>query len=69
MGIKRVLVVMSLCLLSWTILTLALIGGVFVYDRTANPAEDSGDYLLNCYVYGDGNCGSSAPWHGFINLF
>jgi hypothetical protein len=27
------------------------------------------DALANCWVYGDHDCGSQAPWHGFVNGF
>lgn len=67
--VKRIVTVVSLALLGWLIGALALIGGLTVYDRVANPSEDSGDRLMNCYIYGDGNCGPAAPWHGFTNLF
>ncbi len=66
---KRVVTVASLALLVWLIGALALVGGLTVYDRVANPTEDSGNPLLHCYIYGDGDCGPNAPWHGFINLF
>lgn len=69
MDVKRVAVVTGLVLGTWLIVTLAVIGSLFVYDRVMNPSEDSGDYALNCYIYGDGTCGPDAPWHGFINLF
>lgn len=67
--VKRVATVVSLALLGWLIGALALVGGLTVYDRVANPSEDSGDLLMNCYIYGDGDCGPDGPWHGFINLF
>ncbi len=67
--LKRVMVIVSLALLGWMIGAMALVGIVFTYDRVMNPSEDSGDLLLNCYVYGDGDCGPNGPWHGFVNLF
>jgi hypothetical protein len=66
---KRIAVVTGLAVGTWIITLLALTGALFVYDRVADPSEDSGNILLNCYVYGDGDCGPNAPWHGFINLF
>lgn len=66
---KRFGVLAGLILGTWMIVSLALVGGLFVYDRVANPTEDSGDLLLNCHIYGDGECGPAQPWHGFINLF
>lgn len=27
------------------------------------------DTLANCHIYGNGECGPDAPWHGFVNLF
>jgi hypothetical protein len=65
---KRVVTVASLAQLGWLIGALALVGGLTVYDRVINPSEDSGNLLLNCYAYGDGDCGPNAPWHGFINI-
>ena len=35
--------------------------GIFLGTRE----ED--DAFANCYVYGDGDCGPKAPWHGFVN--
>ena len=55
--------------LSGVALALGVIAGLTVaYDVIADPQEDSGNVLLNCYAYGDGKCGPNAPWHGFINL-
>lgn len=45
-----------------------LIGVTIAYDKIADPQEDSTNILLNCYVYGDGDCGSKAPWHGYVNI-
>ncbi|GGU45808.1 hypothetical protein GCM10010178_42850 [Lentzea flava] len=27
---------------------------------------EEGDMLANCHVYGNRQCGESAPWHGFV---
>jgi hypothetical protein len=67
--VKRVVTVTLLALVAWSIMAMALIGGLVTYDRVANPQEDSGDLLLNCYIYGDGDCGPNAPFHGFVNIF
>ena len=63
--VREGLVIALLAVMSW----FALFGALVTYDRVMNPSEDSGDILLNCYVYGDGDCGPDGPWHGFINLF
>lgn len=55
--------------LSGVAMAVGILAGLTVaYDVTVNPQEDSSDVMLNCYVYGDGECGPNAPWHGFINL-
>lgn len=64
---KRIAVVFGLSMLAWTMLALAGIGALFVYDRVANPQEDS-DLMANCWFYGDGQCGPNASWHGFVNF-
>lgn len=45
-----------------------LVGVTIAYDKIADPQEDTKDIMLNCYVYGDGDCGPNAPWHGYINI-
>lgn len=40
---------------------LGLYGAVFNVQET--------DETFNCHVMGDMECGPSAPWHGFTNLF
>lgn len=68
--IKRGLVIGVLALITESVLILAFIGGLTMYDRVVDPAEDSGNILLNCHIYGDGDCGGH-PWYkfGFVNLF
>lgn len=69
MNIKAVASYIGLWLIGALVMAFALVGAVVVYDRVVDPTEDSGNYLLNCHVYGDGECGPNGPWHGFINLF
>lgn len=48
---------------------LVLLSGVTVaWNMISDPSEDSTNPLLNCYVYGDGDCGPNAPWHGYVNI-
>lgn len=54
------LVITTLTLVSWAIVA----GVVFLVVGVFTAQE--GDALGNCYLYGNGNCGASAPWHGFV---
>lgn len=38
---------------------LGLVVGSFVF-------AEEGDMLANCHIYGNRQCGDSAPWHGFV---
>lgn len=67
--LKRIGMIVILSMLAWVVMILTAIGGLLVADRALDPKEDSGSMILNCHIYGDGECGPSAPWHGFINLF
>lgn len=52
---------------SWAMVALVAFTFVGLYGALANVQED--DKTFNCWVMGDFNCGPSAPWHGFVNLF
>lgn len=67
-GLTKAIVWFAVWLTGAALLLGVAVGGVVAYDVVVNPSEDSGDLLLNCHVYGDGQCGRNAPWHGFINI-
>lgn len=66
--LKRIGVLVSLALASMMITFLSLVGGLTMIHKVADFTEDSGSIVLNCHLYGDGNCGTDAPWHGFVNI-
>lgn len=41
--------------------------GYAVVGEIITAQED--DAFANCHVYGNGECGPNAPWHGFVNGF
>lgn len=68
MNVKAVAVWVGFWLVGVVAGVVLFCGFVVAYDASMNPQEDTTDILLNCHVYGDGDCGNNAPWHGFINL-
>lgn len=68
MNVKAVAVSAGYWLIGAVTAVVLFCGFVVAYDASMNPQEDSTDILLNCHVYGDGDCGPNAPLHGFINV-
>jgi hypothetical protein len=43
----------------------AIVAAIILAFCVAVLTSREGDLFGNCHVYGNGQCGPSAPWHGF----
>jgi hypothetical protein len=44
----------------------AVAGALCLWLLVTVLTAQEGDPLGNCHIYGDGRCGDTAPWHGFV---